>query len=49
MRTKDGSLRMCIGYQQLNKAMVNTMYPILRIDNLFDQLQGAKFFSKIDL
>ena len=49
VKKKDGSLRMCIDYRQLNKATVNNKYPLPRIDELFDQLQGAKVFSKIDL
>ena len=49
MRKKDGSLRMCIDYRQLNKATIKNSYPLPRIDDLFDQLQGAKCFSKIDL
>ena len=49
MQNKDGSLRMCIDYRQLNKVTFKNKYPLPRIDDLFDQLQGAKFFSKIDL
>ncbi|KAF3622283.1 hypothetical protein FXO38_31372 [Capsicum annuum] len=49
VRNKYGSLRMYIDYRQLNKAMVKNKYPLLRIDNLFDQLKSVKFFSKIDL
>ena len=45
---KDGSLRMCIDYRQLNKVTIKIKYPIPRIDNLFEQLQGASYFSKID-
>jgi len=40
---------MCIDYRQLNKATVKNKYPLSRIDELFDQLQGEKVFSKIDL
>ena len=40
---------MCIDYRQLNKVTIKNMYPIRRIDDLFDQLQGASVFSKIDL
>ncbi|KAD5960752.1 hypothetical protein E3N88_12224 [Mikania micrantha] len=46
---KDGSMRMCINYRELNKLTVKNRYPLPRIYDLFDQLQGAKWFSKIDL
>ncbi|EOY19242.1 Uncharacterized protein TCM_044240 [Theobroma cacao] len=49
VKKKDGSLRLCIDYLQLNKVMVKNKYPLPRIDDLFDQLQGAQCFSKIDL
>ncbi|XP_060192697.1 uncharacterized protein LOC132622171 [Lycium barbarum] len=49
VQKKDGPLRMCIDYRQLNKVTIKNKYPLSRIDNLFDQLQGAKWFSKIDL
>ena len=49
VRKKDGSLRMCIDYRQLNKVTIKNKYLIPRIDDLFDQLQGASHFSKIDL
>jgi len=48
-RKKYGSLRICIDYRQLNKATIKNKYPLPRIDDLFDQLQGAGCFSKIDL
>ena len=49
VKKKDGSLRLCIDYRQLNKVTIRNQYPLPRIDDLFDQLQGAKLFSKIDL
>ncbi|GKE45472.1 putative reverse transcriptase domain-containing protein, partial [Tanacetum coccineum] len=48
-KKKDGSFRMCIGYQELNKLTVKNRYPLPRIDDLFDQLQGSGVYSKIDL
>ena len=49
VRKKDGSLRLCIDYRELNKVTVKNRYPLPRIDDLFDQLKGARCFSKIDL
>ena len=49
MKKKDDSLRMCIDYKMLNNITVKNKYPLPRIDDLFDQLQGACMFSKIDL
>ncbi|KAI3685864.1 hypothetical protein L6452_35125 [Arctium lappa] len=49
VKKKDGTMRMCIDYCELNKATVKNKYPLPRIDDLFDQLQGAGCFSKIDL
>nr|GEY30383.1 hypothetical protein [Tanacetum cinerariifolium] len=48
-KKKDGSMRMCIDYRELNKVMVKNVYPPPRIDDLFYQLQGARWFSNIDL
>ena len=45
----DGTLRLCVDYRQLNKVTIHNKYPLPRIEDLFDQLQGAKLFSKIDL
>ncbi|KAL0557205.1 hypothetical protein IC582_005723 [Cucumis melo] len=42
-------MHLCIDYRELNKVTVKNIYPLPRIDNLFDQLQGATMFSKIDL
>nr|GEZ18239.1 putative reverse transcriptase domain-containing protein [Tanacetum cinerariifolium] len=49
VKKKDGSFQMCIDYQELNKLTVKNRYPLLRIDNLFDQLQGLSIYLKIDL
>jgi hypothetical protein len=46
---KDGGFRMCVDYRALNKATIKNSYPLPRIDDIFDRLVGAKFFSKIDL
>nr|GEZ16751.1 putative reverse transcriptase domain-containing protein [Tanacetum cinerariifolium] len=48
-KKKDGSFWMCIYYRKLNKLTVKNRYPLLRIDHLFDQLQGSKVYYKIDL
>ncbi|GKA02001.1 putative reverse transcriptase domain-containing protein [Tanacetum coccineum] len=48
-KKKDGSLRMCNDYRELNKLTVKNRYPLSRIDDLFDQLQGSSVYSKIDL
>ena len=49
VKKKDGTLRMCIDYRELNKVTIKNKYPLPRIDDLFDQLKGAAVFSKIDL
>nr|GEZ80441.1 putative reverse transcriptase domain-containing protein [Tanacetum cinerariifolium] len=49
VKKKDGTFRMCINYQELNKLTINNHYPLPRIDDLFDQLQGSSVYSKIDL
>ncbi|GJU11899.1 putative reverse transcriptase domain-containing protein [Tanacetum coccineum] len=49
VKNKDGSFRMCIDYQELKKLTVKNRYPLSRIDDLFDQLQGSRVYSKIDL
>ncbi|GKB74464.1 hypothetical protein Tco_0935876 [Tanacetum coccineum] len=49
VKKKDGSFWMCIDYHELNKLIVKNRYPLTRIDDLFDQLQGSRVYSKIDL
>ena len=49
LKKKDGSMRLCIDYRELNKVTVRNKYPLPQIDDLFDQLQGTCVFSKIDL
>ena len=49
VKKKDGTMRLCIDYRQLNRVTVKNKYPLPRIDDLFDHLQGAQVFSKIDL
>ena len=49
VKKKDETLRMCVDYHPLNAVTIKNKYPLPRIDTLFDQLVGAKVFSKIDL
>ncbi|GJY17807.1 putative reverse transcriptase domain-containing protein [Tanacetum coccineum] len=49
VKKKDSSFRMCIDYRELKKVTIKNCYPLLMIDDLFDQLQGLRYFSKIDL
>ena len=49
VKNKDGSLQLCIDYRQLNRVTIRNQYPLPRIDELFDQLQGSRVYSKIDL
>ena len=49
VKKKDGSLRLCIDYRQLNRATIRNQYPLPCIDELFDQLHGSRVYSKIDL
>ncbi|WVZ90439.1 hypothetical protein U9M48_036741 [Paspalum notatum var. saurae] len=46
---KDGTLRLCVDYRELNAVTIKNKYPLPRIDDLLNQLKGAKYFSKIDL
>jgi hypothetical protein len=49
VKKKDGTMRMCIDYQELNKITIKNKYRLPRIYILFDQLQGAEIFSKINI
>jgi hypothetical protein len=49
VENKDGTQRMCVDYRALNEVTIKNKYPLLRIEDLFDQLKGARVFCKIDL
>jgi len=49
VKKKDGGMRLCVDYRQLNKVTIKNWYPLPRIDDLMDQLVGAEVFSRIDL
>ena len=49
VKKKDGTLRLCVNYRQLNKMIVKNKYPLPKIDDLFNQLKCAGVFSKIDM
>ena len=49
VKKKDGTMRMCVDYRDLNRITIKNKYPLPRVEELFDRLRGAKYFSKIDL
>ena len=49
VKKKDGTMRMCVDYRALNAVTIKNKYPLPRVDELFDQLLGASYFTKIDL
>ena len=49
VKKKDGTMRMCMDYRELNKLTIKNKYPLPRIDELFDRVKGATIFSKTDL
>lgn len=49
MSKKDGTIRLCVGYRSLNEVTIKNKYPLPKIEDLFDELNGAKVFSKIGL
>ena len=49
MSKRDGTIRLCVDYHSLNEVTINNKYPLPKIEDLFDQLNGAKVFSKINL
>ena len=48
-KKKDKTLRLCNDYRQLNRVTIKNRYPLPRFDDLFDQLRGARVYSKIEL
>ena len=48
-KNKDKTLWLCVDYRQLNKVTIKNRYPLLRINDLFDQLRGAQVYSRINL
>ena len=49
VKKKDGSLRLCIDYRQLNRVTIRNQYPLPRIDELFDQLQGSILQDRLEV
>ena len=49
VKKKDGTMRLCVDYRALNKATVKDVFPLPRVDDVFDQMKNAKFFSKLDM
>jgi len=49
VKNKDGTLRLCLDFRQLNKVTIKNKYPLIRIYDLFDHLKGERIFSKIEL
>ena len=49
VKKSDGTLRLCVDYRKLNDLTIKNKYPLPRIDDLFDQLSGARVFSQLDL
>ena len=49
VKKKDGTVRLCVDYRKLNRVTMKNKFPLPRIEDLFDQLNGACYFSKIDL
>ena len=49
VKKNDGSMRLCIDYRELNQVTIRNKYPLLRINDFFDKLHGAKYFLKTDL